>query len=83
MDGRLQGSSEDDVMIWLEIRDPNFFKKRSRKTAKGAVRKVSVDLPCPTIMAAGIRSASAAFLVSDRGLIPTMIEEESSERCAG
>lgn len=57
------------MAVWLEMRDPNFYRNVSKPTAKTPVKRIEVDQPCPTVMASGIRS-STAFIASDAGPVP-------------
>jgi hypothetical protein len=52
-------------MIYLEMRDPNFYRNVSKPTTDSPVWRVSIDQPCPVVMASGMRS-SMAWLISDR-----------------
>jgi hypothetical protein len=46
------------VATWLRIRDPNFHKVNTRRSARGAMWSVCCETePCPSIQASGIRGA--------------------------
>lgn len=64
-------------MVWIELRDPNYYRNVSAPTTNSPIWRVSIDEPCPTVMASGMRS-SVGYLVSDTGEVPLPPNEVSS-----
>jgi hypothetical protein len=58
-------------MIWVEIRDPNYYRNVSAPTANCPTWQVPLNEPAPTVMAPGMRGATP-YLVSDDGPVPTV-----------
>lgn len=73
------------MTVWLEMRDPNYYRNVSAPTTDSPIWKVSIDEPCPVVMAGGIRS-STAFLASEVAEVPLppeklMISEPEDSPC--
>lgn len=64
-------------MVWIEIRDPNYYRNVSPRTTDEPIKKCSIDDPAPCVMASGMRGATP-LLVSNSGPIPEMPEIASA-----